>query len=80
MKLYNEKKELMRIVCNCCGAEYNASHNFVKADFLSVRKTWGYFSSKDGLTQEFDLCEDCFEKITQSWKIPVQEWEETEIW
>lgn len=79
MKQYNNKKQLVKVICNCCGKEYAAQNNFVKADFLSIHKTWGYFSQKDGIRHEFDICEACFDKLNQNFLIPVTESEETEM-
>ena len=43
----------------------------LKEDFASFRKEWGYFSDKDGITHQFDLCEQCYDRITESFQIPV---------
>ena len=31
---------------------------------------WGYFSEKDGQIHRFDLCEECYDKITAGFIIP----------
>lgn len=68
MKKYSEitvkKLKIDRVMCNCCGKELDSD-----ADYLSVEKEWGYFSNKDGVRQRFDLCEDCVDRIVESFKI-----------
>lgn len=78
MRVYNEKGHLVKIVCNSCAMEYRLKNQVIKRDFLSVSKSWGYFSNKDGMRQEFDLCESCFERLNRTWMIPASETEETE--
>ncbi len=36
----------------------------------SVDTTWGYFSGKDLEKHEFDLCEECYDRITASFAVP----------
>ncbi|MDO5541600.1 MAG: hypothetical protein Q4F83_16310 [Eubacteriales bacterium] len=62
-----------KIICNGCGKEIRSE------DFLAVKKNWGYFSKKDTVIQEFDLCEECFDKIVKEFKIPVTEKEASEL-
>lgn len=67
MRTYKEKvitvKEKDKAFCNCCGREIKGE------DFLEVEKQWGYFSSKDGVTECFDLCEECYDKLVSGFKI-----------
>jgi hypothetical protein len=44
-----------------------------------VCKPWGYFSIKDGKTQEFVLCETCTEHLTKEFVIPVNEYDTKEM-
>ena len=46
---------------------------------LSVEKTWGYFSGKDGERHSFFLCEDCYDRITAAFAVPVKIREVTEL-
>ena len=48
-------------------------------EFFHAEKVWGYFSNKDGEKQEFDVCEECYDKWTDSFQIPVQKQEMTEF-
>lgn len=42
-------------------------------DVLSVDKRWGYFSDKDNRMDHFDLCEACYDELTGSFKIKLEE-------
>ena len=39
--------------------------------------SWGYFSDKDGRHDCWRLCEACYDKLTSSFKIPVETYEKT---
>ena len=41
--------------------------------------TWDYFSEKDGEVHSFDLCESCYDELTNQFKISVQVKEQTEL-
>lgn len=68
MKRYKQitvtKNQIDKVVCNGCGKELD-SHT----DYLSVDKKWGYGTSYDGDEHSFDLCEDCYGKIINGFKI-----------
>ena len=66
-----ETKEIDKIVCNQCGKEIPMIKGVAREDYLSVEKCWGYFSEKDGQTDSFDLCEDCYDKLVASFKIQL---------
>ena len=61
-----------QVYCNCCGRVINVSGKN-QEDFLQVKKVWSYFSSKDLTGQNFNMCEACYDKMTASFKIPVEE-------
>lgn len=71
MKIYNENGTLTGVACNCCGRVALQEQGVLKEDFASFCKEWGYFSDKDGITHQFDLCEQCYDRITESFQIPV---------
>ena len=64
-----EEKVLCKVVCNGCGREIPLE----KADYFHGEKTWGYFSEWDGKRDCFDLCEDCYQKLTDSFVIKMEE-------
>ena len=45
---------------------------------ISIDHTWDYFSEKDGQVDHFDLCEECYDQLTATFKIPVETEEQTE--
>ena len=66
-----ETKELEKIICNKCGKEIVVTRGIPQEDVLDIEKQWGYFSEKDGQTDRFDICEDCYEEWIESFLIPV---------
>ncbi|MDO4522079.1 MAG: hypothetical protein Q4B57_02895 [Eubacteriales bacterium] len=72
------KKE-NRLFCNMCGKEIPMENDMLLEDVLSVRKQWGYFSEQDGMMVEFDLCEECCEKLMKQFRIPPTVTEPTEL-
>lgn len=67
------------LVCNKCGRQLRVENGIAKEDYLHVCKSWGYFSKKDGRTQEFILCEECVEIMTEQFVIPAKFSETTEM-
>ena len=63
-----EEHVLSGIFCNCCGREIPSD----SADHFHGEKTWGYFSEKDGRQDSFDLCEACYDKITEKFQIKMK--------
>lgn len=67
------------VLCNCCKKTVQEEGKISKSEFLHIEKVWGYFSEKDGEKQEFDICEECYDKWTAAFQIPVQKQEMTEL-
>ncbi len=65
-----------QLYCNKCGKEIKVILNTPHEDFVLIRKNWGYFSKKDGRTQQFILCETCMEKLEREFQIPSM-WSDT---
>lgn len=53
--------------CNLCGRGIPNDK-----DFLQINKNWGYFSKHDLEQHRFVLCEDCYDKLVNSFVIPVE--------
>lgn len=68
-----------QMICNKCGRKLKEIDGILHEDFIKVSKPWGYFSKKDGKTQEFVICEECAERITQDFIIPVTEYDRAEL-
>lgn len=67
------------ICCNRCGKTIKMKNEIPLEEFIQVRKSWGYFSKKDGRTQEFVLCEDCVEWLEREFVKPSYEYETLEM-
>lgn len=63
-----EEKVLFKVVCNGCGREIPLD----TADYFHGEKTWGYFSNQDGRQDCFDLCEECYQKLTESFAVKME--------
>jgi protein-arginine kinase activator protein McsA len=79
MKRYDEETKTEWMICNCCGQKIARQQEYDRVAVLTVSKVWGYFSKWDGSRHSFDICEDCYEKMIQSWKYPPDREEETEL-
>ena len=79
MKEYNEQNQLVKIKCNICTKEIELEQEIIKEGCFSVDYSWGYFSSRDGMRHQFDLCEACYDKLVKEFTIPVTETENTEM-
>ena len=81
MRIYLDAKEteLISVICNYCKKELPVENGILKAEAVQVKHTFGYFSKRDGQAEEFDLCEDCYKKITDRFQIPVEKKEITEL-
>ena len=73
MRQYTEKKrkEIEKVFCNQCGKEIRKQGDMFAEDYLCVEKRWGYFSKKYNEVHRFELCEDCYDKLCASFRIPV---------
>ena len=67
------------IYCNCCGKELKVENGILKEDAFEATKEWGYFSKRDMEIDHFKLCENCYERITAQFKIPVQVQKKIEV-
>jgi len=66
--MMQEEKVLSRIICNGCGREIPCE----RAEHFHGEKAWGYFSGKDGRQDSFDLCEACYDKLTENFKVKMK--------
>ena len=79
MREYDEQKNIKKVLCNVCKKELKLEQGIVKEGCFHVDYTWGYFSSRDGMQHQFDLCEKCYDRFAMSFQIPVTETENTEL-
>jgi hypothetical protein len=74
-----QEKALEMIVCNACGKEIKPEKDIIREGVCSIECVWGYFSKKDGIRHNFDLCEECYDMITAAFHIPLEECTEQEL-
>lgn len=81
MKKFKENihQEVSSVVCNMCGKEIRKANDYFTEDYVSIDKTWGYFSGKDGVEHSFELCESCYDKLVSGFKVPVDSREKKEL-
>ena len=60
---------LSKVICNGCGREIPLEG----AEYFHGEKTWGYFSKQDGRQDAFDLCEECYRNLTESFQVKMEE-------
>lgn len=83
MKVYGKttstERKVQKIFCNGCGRPMKIENGIVREGIFSGEVSFGYFSKKDGIRQEFDLCEECYDRMIRQFTIPVTVQEETEL-
>ena len=81
MRVYLDEKrtELVTVVCNACRKELLVENGILKEECIHVEHNFGFFGSRDGECDTFDLCEDCYRKIVANFSIPVEKWERKEL-
>lgn len=81
MRRYEEEQggKLVRVVCNQCQKELKVENGYLKEGCFHGEVVFGYFSHRDGTKQQFDLCEECYDKIVKQFAIPVEENQENEL-
>lgn len=65
------KKTIHKMYCNKCGRTINLENGIVTEGIYEGATTWGYFSQKDGIKHDFDLCEDCYDTMIKDFVIPI---------
>jgi hypothetical protein len=68
----NADEKDMQVYCNCCGKQLKIKNGIVMEGVAPIRIAWDYFSSRDGDTHCFDLCEECYGRIIDTFSIPVE--------
>lgn len=64
-------KEEKILRCNGCGREIAKENDIIREGVLQVEWNWGYFSGKDGERHSFCLCESCYDRIRETFAVPV---------
>lgn len=65
-KELQEKEVVDKICCNQCGelVDEESAHQF--------KLNFGYYSNRDLERWDFDLCENCLEKVVGNFKVPIE--------
>ena len=70
-----QEKKLAEVVCNKCGRTLRVENGYLKEFCFAGEAVFGYFSRKDGVSQHFDLWEDCYEEMAAQFAVPAEEQE-----
>ena len=81
MRKYESGKteELLEVVCNQCGKKLLVEKGYLKEGCFSADYQFGYFSERDGEVHHFDLCEECYAKMTAGFVVPLEKKNATEF-
>jgi len=60
------------IRCNVCGKQIFMEQGILKEDVFEAAKEWGYFSKYDLEVHKFNICEECYDNLIKSFKIPIK--------
>ena len=74
-----EARVLDRIICNGCGKVIEVKRGIPMEGVFQVRQAWGYLSGKDGEVDCFDLCEACYDRMTEQFQIPLKKTDTIEM-
>lgn len=74
-----QKNQTEKLYCNSCGKEIRTENGIVREGAALMELDWGYFSEKDGEHHSFCLCEECYDKITGAFVLPVTVYEKNEL-
>ena len=78
-KVDAKTQELVEVICNACGKSLRVQTGLLLEECFYGVANFGYFGRKDKTTHQFDLCEDCYDKMTENFVVPVTEEERTEL-
>ena len=79
MRKYKCNGEVETVICNCCGRKLAVREGIVREGVLRVDHAWDYFSEKDGEVHHFDICEECYDQLVRTFKIPLDREEVLEL-
>lgn len=58
-----KERKIDSVFCDICKNEIKKDKFGYFEDYVHIEKTWGYNSRKDGVKENLDICEDCFDKL-----------------
>ena len=78
-KYQDNNTQLVTVICNRCKKELKVENGILKEGCFEVSHAFGYFSEKDGQVYQFDLCEQCFDKMLAEFQVPAEVKEAKEL-
>ncbi|QHQ59921.1 hypothetical protein Ana3638_03275 [Anaerocolumna sedimenticola] len=60
------------VCCNVCGKKIIMEQGIMKEDVFEAAKEWGYFSKYDLEVHKFNICEECYDNLISTFKIPIE--------
>ena len=57
----------------------SVKNGILEEECIRAETPFGFFSRKDGQIHRFDLCEDCYDRLTKAFRIPIEIEERTEV-
>ena len=78
-KYQDNNNQLVTVICNRCKKELKVENGILKEGCFEVSHAFGYFSEKDGQVYQFDLCEQCFDKMLAEFQVPAEVKEAKEL-
>lgn len=81
MRIYREGQARMleQVRCNRCGKDLQIQNGILIEECFHGKNIFGYFSEEDGVCEEFDLCEKCYQEMVLGFSVPVTRTEVTEL-
>jgi hypothetical protein len=79
MRRYKCNGELETVICNVCGKKLVVKDGILREGALRIDHAWDYFSEKDGQIHHLDICEECYDQLSATFRIPVDVEETTEF-
>lgn len=71
--------KLIDMYCNVCGKKIKTKNGILEEDVFEASKEWGYFSKKDLEVHKFNICEECYEELISTFKIPIKVIDKKEV-
>ena len=72
MRVYKDE-HFAELYCNQCGKPMKVENEIIKEGNFAVDYRWDYFSDKDGRRHRFDLCENCYNRLIESFQYPIDD-------
>ena len=79
MRKYRNGGQLEAVICNGCGKKMIVENGILREGAMCVDHVWDYFSEKDGEVHHWDLCEECYDRLTGEFLLPVDMEEQREL-